>query len=184
MNFPPCGLTEFCFITNFWIQATPKANLSDEQIEALTKRTQDGGTEVVEAKAGKGSATLSMAYVSISCFSWFLWPAHALLDTMPFLDTSCFQNNNMWHDDTPSIIQTHVCMFHWIITCEYSICCTSCNIVLVELEKKRRNKKIRNFSWYYWHKPLWLSNFPVWTRFWAVSFTSTAMLVLFLPMLA
>ena len=30
-------------------------------IKALTKRTQDGGTEVVEAKAGKGSATLSMA---------------------------------------------------------------------------------------------------------------------------
>ncbi|XP_047315229.1 malate dehydrogenase, mitochondrial [Impatiens glandulifera] len=43
-------------------QATPQANLSDEQIIALTKRTQDGGTEVVEAKAGKGSATLSMAY--------------------------------------------------------------------------------------------------------------------------
>ncbi|CAL5346147.1 unnamed protein product [Camellia sinensis] len=42
--------------------ATPKANLSDEDIKALTKRTQDGGTEVVEAKAGKGSATLSMAY--------------------------------------------------------------------------------------------------------------------------
>ncbi|CAB4276208.1 unnamed protein product [Prunus armeniaca] len=35
---------------------------SDEEIKALTKRTQDGGTEVVEAKAGKGSATLSMAY--------------------------------------------------------------------------------------------------------------------------
>ncbi|OIS99074.1 PREDICTED: malate dehydrogenase, mitochondrial-like [Nicotiana attenuata] len=43
-------------------QATPKANLSDEEIVVLTKRTQDGGTEVVEAKAGKGSATLSMAY--------------------------------------------------------------------------------------------------------------------------
>ncbi|XP_057952427.1 malate dehydrogenase, mitochondrial [Malania oleifera] len=44
-------------------QATPKSNsLSDEDIKALTKRTQDGGTEVVEAKAGKGSATLSMAY--------------------------------------------------------------------------------------------------------------------------
>ena len=43
------------------MQATPKANLSDEEITALTKRTQDGGTEVVEAKAGKGSATLSMA---------------------------------------------------------------------------------------------------------------------------
>lgn len=39
--------------------------MSDEEIVALTKRTQDGGTEVVEAKAGKGSATLSMAYVSI-----------------------------------------------------------------------------------------------------------------------
>ncbi|EEF39846.1 malate dehydrogenase, putative [Ricinus communis] len=44
-------------------QATPKSNgLSNEDIKALTKRTQDGGTEVVEAKAGKGSATLSMAY--------------------------------------------------------------------------------------------------------------------------
>lgn len=45
-------------------QATPKPNstLSEEDIKALTKRTQDGGTEVVEAKAGKGSATLSMAY--------------------------------------------------------------------------------------------------------------------------
>uniref|UniRef100_A0A804QNL6 Malate dehydrogenase n=1 Tax=Zea mays TaxID=4577 RepID=A0A804QNL6_MAIZE len=43
--------------------ATPASNsLSQEDIEALTKRTQDGGTEVVEAKAGKGSATLSMAY--------------------------------------------------------------------------------------------------------------------------
>lgn len=43
-------------------QATPKADLTDEEIDALTKRTQDGGTEVVAAKAGKGSATLSMAY--------------------------------------------------------------------------------------------------------------------------
>uniref|UniRef100_A0A2N9EMW2 Lactate/malate dehydrogenase C-terminal domain-containing protein n=1 Tax=Fagus sylvatica TaxID=28930 RepID=A0A2N9EMW2_FAGSY len=44
--------------------ATPKANLSDEDIKALTKRTQGGGTEVVKAKAGKGSAKLSMALVS------------------------------------------------------------------------------------------------------------------------
>ncbi|KAL8534692.1 hypothetical protein ACS0TY_010645 [Phlomoides rotata] len=41
-------------------QVTPKENLSEEDIRALTKRTQDGGTEVVEAKAGKGSGTLSM----------------------------------------------------------------------------------------------------------------------------
>lgn len=38
------------------------ATLTKEQIEKLDPRTQDGGTEVVEAKAGKGSATLSMAY--------------------------------------------------------------------------------------------------------------------------
>lgn len=41
--------------------APKSSNLSDDDIKALTKRTQDGGTEVVEAKAGKGSATLSMA---------------------------------------------------------------------------------------------------------------------------
>ena len=35
--------------------------LSQAQIEALTPRIQDAGTEVVEAKAGAGSATLSMA---------------------------------------------------------------------------------------------------------------------------
>jgi malate dehydrogenase len=43
-------------------QATPSADLSQADIEALTQRTQEGGTEVVQAKAGKGSATLSMAY--------------------------------------------------------------------------------------------------------------------------
>lgn len=45
-------------------QATPKVPLTKEEIDALTKRTQDGGTEVVAAKAGKGSATLSMAYAA------------------------------------------------------------------------------------------------------------------------
>ncbi len=35
--------------------------LSQERIEALTDRIQNAGTEVVEAKAGAGSATLSMA---------------------------------------------------------------------------------------------------------------------------
>jgi malate dehydrogenase len=46
-------------------QATPGVpNVSAEDIDALTKRTQDGGTEVVTAKAGKGSATLSMAYAA------------------------------------------------------------------------------------------------------------------------
>jgi len=38
------------------------AKLSPDVIAALDVRTQDAGTEVVNAKAGKGSATLSMAY--------------------------------------------------------------------------------------------------------------------------
>jgi len=38
------------------------ATLTAEQIQTLDPRTQDAGTEVVEAKGGKGSATLSMSY--------------------------------------------------------------------------------------------------------------------------
>jgi len=45
-------------------QAAPHISLTKEDLEYLTKRTQDGGTEVVQAKAGKGSATLSMAYAA------------------------------------------------------------------------------------------------------------------------
>lgn len=40
----------------------PNLKLSDEEREALTVRLQFGGDEVVKAKAGAGSATLSMAY--------------------------------------------------------------------------------------------------------------------------
>ena len=36
------------------------ASFSDEEVAALTTRIQNAGTEVVEAKAGGGSATLSM----------------------------------------------------------------------------------------------------------------------------
>lgn len=36
-------------------------DFSDEEVQTLTKRIQNAGTEVVEAKAGGGSATLSMA---------------------------------------------------------------------------------------------------------------------------
>merc|ERR1712066_791659 len=38
------------------------ASIETSKIEALDKRIQDAGTEVVNAKGGKGSATLSMAY--------------------------------------------------------------------------------------------------------------------------
>ena len=36
-----------------FLQATPGATLPADVIDALTKRTMDGGTEVVQAKAGK-----------------------------------------------------------------------------------------------------------------------------------
>jgi malate dehydrogenase len=38
------------------------AKMAASDVEALDKRVQDAGTEVVNAKDGKGSATLSMAY--------------------------------------------------------------------------------------------------------------------------
>ncbi|XP_073429930.1 malate dehydrogenase, mitochondrial [Dendrobates tinctorius] len=43
-------------------QCTPKVEFPQDQLEALTVRIQEAGTEVVKAKAGAGSATLSMAY--------------------------------------------------------------------------------------------------------------------------
>ncbi|XP_061346574.1 malate dehydrogenase, chloroplastic [Gastrolobium bilobum] len=42
----------------------PSVSFTDEEIEELTVRIQNAGTEVVEAKAGAGSATLSMAYAA------------------------------------------------------------------------------------------------------------------------
>ncbi|XP_002991213.2 malate dehydrogenase, chloroplastic [Selaginella moellendorffii] len=42
----------------------PKTEFTQEEIEKLTVRIQNAGTEVVEAKAGAGSATLSMAYAA------------------------------------------------------------------------------------------------------------------------
>ncbi|CAJ0638845.1 9420_t:CDS:2 [Entrophospora sp. SA101] len=40
------------------------SNLTEEETKALTHRIQFGGDEVVKAKAGTGSATLSMAYAA------------------------------------------------------------------------------------------------------------------------
>ncbi|XP_064022214.1 malate dehydrogenase, mitochondrial isoform X3 [Pogoniulus pusillus] len=43
-------------------QCTPKVDFPQDQLVKLTGRIQEAGTEVVQAKAGAGSATLSMAY--------------------------------------------------------------------------------------------------------------------------
>lgn len=42
------------------VQASPSVEFTDEEVSKLTDRIQNAGTEVVEAKAGAGSATLSM----------------------------------------------------------------------------------------------------------------------------
>merc|ERR1712025_1488787 len=46
-------------------QADPKVTFSDEERDALTHRIMFGGDEVVKAKAGGGSATLSMAFAGV-----------------------------------------------------------------------------------------------------------------------
>lgn len=46
-------------------QVKPPSSFTQREIEYLTDRIQNGGTEVVEAKAGAGSATLSMAYAAV-----------------------------------------------------------------------------------------------------------------------
>ncbi|KAH9712487.1 Malate dehydrogenase 1 (peroxisomal) [Citrus sinensis] len=45
-------------------QVKPSCSLTPTEIDYLTDRIQNGGTEVVEAKTGAGSATLSMAYAA------------------------------------------------------------------------------------------------------------------------
>eukprot|EP01018_Ginkgo_biloba_P002008 Gb_00793 [translate_table: standard] len=45
-------------------QVQPSFSFSRQEAEYLTNRIQNGGTEVVEAKAGTGSATLSMAFAA------------------------------------------------------------------------------------------------------------------------
>jgi len=45
-------------------QCSPAVSFDAATLKALTERIQDAGTEVVKAKAGAGSATLSMAYAA------------------------------------------------------------------------------------------------------------------------
>ena len=46
------------------LSSIPGVELSQDEIEKLTPRIQEAGTEVVEAKVGAGSATLSMAHAA------------------------------------------------------------------------------------------------------------------------
>lgn len=62
INVPVIGGHAGATILPLFSQDPVAATMPAAQIELLDKRVQDAGTEVVKAKNGKGSATLSMAY--------------------------------------------------------------------------------------------------------------------------
>jgi len=62
INVPVVGGHAGATILPLFSQDAAASKIPASQIAALDKRVQDAGTEVVNAKAGKGSATLSMAY--------------------------------------------------------------------------------------------------------------------------
>jgi len=61
-NVPVIGGHSGVTILPLLSQVVPATKFSEEELESLTVRIQEAGTEVVKAKAGAGSATLSMAY--------------------------------------------------------------------------------------------------------------------------
>ncbi|XP_030765731.1 malate dehydrogenase, mitochondrial-like [Sitophilus oryzae] len=64
VNIPVIGGHSGITIIPLISRSTPPACIEGEQLSKLITRVQDAGTEVVKAKAGKGSATLSMAYAA------------------------------------------------------------------------------------------------------------------------
>jgi len=64
INVPVVGGHAGTTILPLFSQSKDASAIDTEKIPELDKRVQDAGTEVVEAKAGKGSATLSMAYAA------------------------------------------------------------------------------------------------------------------------
>lgn len=62
VNLPVIGGHSGVTIIPLLSQCKPAVNFKQDKIQALTERIQEAGTEVVKAKAGAGSATLSMAY--------------------------------------------------------------------------------------------------------------------------
>merc|ERR1712224_1096001 len=62
INVPVIGGHAGVTIMPVFSQDKSAATIDKDKIPDLDKRVQDAGTEVVNAKNGKGSATLSMAY--------------------------------------------------------------------------------------------------------------------------
>ncbi|XXG56770.1 hypothetical protein AAC387_Pa03g4100 [Persea americana] len=64
VNVPVVGGHSQVTIFPLLSQVKPSCSFTAEEISYLTDRIQNGGKKVVEAKAGAGSATLSMAYAA------------------------------------------------------------------------------------------------------------------------
>jgi len=64
VNCPVVGGHAGVTIMPLLSQCSPAVSFDADTLKALTERIQDAGTEVVKAKAGSGSATLSMAYAA------------------------------------------------------------------------------------------------------------------------
>merc|ERR1711909_138856 len=64
VNCPVIGGHAGVTIMPLLSQCIPQVDFAPDALKALTERIQDAGTEVVKAKAGAGSATLSMAYAA------------------------------------------------------------------------------------------------------------------------
>ncbi|KAF1915710.1 malate dehydrogenase-like protein [Ampelomyces quisqualis] len=62
LNIPVIGGHSGETIVPLFSQSKPSVTIPSEKLDALVKRVQFGGDEVVAAKEGAGSATLSMAY--------------------------------------------------------------------------------------------------------------------------
>merc|ERR1719181_1733308 len=62
MNVPVVGGHAGVTILPLFSQVKAMKDVAADKISDLDKKVQDAGTEVVNAKGGKGSATLSMAY--------------------------------------------------------------------------------------------------------------------------
>jgi len=62
VNVPVIGGHSGVTIIPLLSQVKPSVSFPEDKVAALTLRIQEAGTEVVKAKAGTGSATLSMAY--------------------------------------------------------------------------------------------------------------------------
>ena len=62
VSVPVVGGHGWTTVVPLFSQASPKVALTPADIDVLTRRCQDGGSDIVNAKKGAGSATLSVAH--------------------------------------------------------------------------------------------------------------------------